>query len=171
MWEGLKYVTNYKGSVAGTANTDITLADEPNHYFAHFEKTKDTPASHTSLPVVSSVHTLQILSLQEHQVAVCSRQWIRGKLEVPGKVLKVCVDQLSTVFTKIFNLSLTQTTIPQYLKSALIIIDPDKISHWGKLSDDSELPGEERGECCKLFLDTEENEQLKHRETGNLLVT
>ncbi len=40
---------------------------------------------------------------------------------VTGRVLKECADQLSAVFTKIFNLSLSTATIPSCLKSAIII--------------------------------------------------
>ena len=45
---------------------------------------------------------------------------------VLGKVLKACADQLSQVFTSIFNLSLTQATIPACLKSTTIIPVPKK---------------------------------------------
>ena len=47
---------------------------------------------------------------------------------VPGKVLKTCADQFSTVFTNIFNLSLTQAIIPPYLKSTVIILVPKKFT-------------------------------------------
>ena len=40
---------------------------------------------------------------------------------VLGMVLRACIAQLSQVFTTIFNLSLTQSTIPACLKSATII--------------------------------------------------
>ena len=40
---------------------------------------------------------------------------------VTGRVLKECADQLSEVFTKIFNLSLSKSIIPPCLNSATII--------------------------------------------------
>lgn len=45
---------------------------------------------------------------------------------VPGRVLKSCADQLAGVFTRIFNSSLSQATIPSCLKSATIIPVPKK---------------------------------------------
>lgn len=47
---------------------------------------------------------------------------------VPGKVLKECAGQLTAVFTKIFNLSLAQATIPSCLKTSIIIPVPKKPS-------------------------------------------
>lgn len=43
----LKHITNYKGSVAGSVNTDITLTEALKQFFACFVKPKDIPASHT----------------------------------------------------------------------------------------------------------------------------
>ena len=43
---------------------------------------------------------------------------------VPGKVLKACADQLTGVFTSIFNLSLSQAIIPSCLKASTIIPVP-----------------------------------------------
>lgn len=99
-----------EGSVAGI---DVSLAEELNSFFARFEKAKDLSASHT-------------LSLQEHQVRSVFRSVNQRKAAdgVPGKVLRACADQLSTVFTKIFNLSLTQSTVPHCPKSATTIPAP-----------------------------------------------
>lgn len=45
---------------------------------------------------------------------------------VSGEVLKTCADQLTEVFKKIFNLSLSQTTVPPCLKTSIIIPIPKK---------------------------------------------
>lgn len=47
---------------------------------------------------------------------------------VPGKVLKACADELSHVFTSIFNLSLSQAVVLPCLKSSTIIPVPKKTS-------------------------------------------
>ena len=47
---------------------------------------------------------------------------------IPGKVLKACAAELLQVFTTIFNLSLTQSTLPACLKSATIIPVPKKLT-------------------------------------------
>jgi len=49
-----------------------------------------------------------------------------GPYGVPGKVLKACCNELSAVFTTIFNLSLAQAIVPSSLKSATIIPIPKK---------------------------------------------
>ncbi|KAK3511380.1 hypothetical protein QTP70_005303 [Hemibagrus guttatus] len=53
---------------------------------------------------------------------------------VPGRVLKDCADQLSGIFTKIFNQSLALSTVPPCLKSSIIFPLPKK-SHISSLSD------------------------------------
>lgn len=45
---------------------------------------------------------------------------------VPGRLLKACSDQLTEVYTKIFNTFLAQANIPPFLKSAIILPLPKK---------------------------------------------
>jgi hypothetical protein len=45
---------------------------------------------------------------------------------LPGCVLKACAHQLSSVFTDIFNLSLTESVIPTCFKQTTIIPVPKK---------------------------------------------
>jgi hypothetical protein len=47
-----------------------------------------------------------------------------GPNGLPGHVLKACVDQLSGVFTDIFNLSLTESVIPTCFKQTTIVPVP-----------------------------------------------
>ena len=42
----------------------------------------------------------------------------------PGHVLKACIDQLASVFTDIFNLSLTESVLPTCLKHTTIVLVP-----------------------------------------------
>lgn len=60
----------------------------------------------------------------------CSAGWALRKAagpdDVPGEALKACADQLAQVFTKIFNLSLAQASIPACLKSSSIIPIPKR---------------------------------------------
>lgn len=65
----------------------------------HITNQKDRNATHTSMDV----------SLAED----LNRYLAPGPDGVPRKVLKVCTDQLCTVFTDIFNQSLTQEKVPQ----------------------------------------------------------
>jgi hypothetical protein len=43
---------------------------------------------------------------------------------LPGRVLKACVDQLASVFTDIFNLSLTESVISTCFKQTTIVPVP-----------------------------------------------
>ena len=47
-----------------------------------------------------------------------------GPDRLPGHVLKACADQLASVFTDIFNLSLTESVIPICFKQTTIIHVP-----------------------------------------------
>ena len=127
-WQGIKKITNYKGSNTTTVDADTSLAEELNSFFARFEVNGPTTVTlHSQHSPTSSTHTL---TLQEHQVrrvlgSVNPRE-AAGPDGVPGKVLKACAYQLSGVLTNIFNLSLSQATIPPCLKSATIIPVPKK---------------------------------------------
>ena len=81
-------------------------------------------------PLTQSAPSYDPLTVQAQEVA---RMLVRvnprkaaGPDGVPGKVLRACADQLSQVFTKIFNLSLSQATIPACLKTTTIIPMPNK---------------------------------------------
>ena len=45
---------------------------------------------------------------------------------LPGCVLKACADQLASVFTDIFNLSLTESVIPTCFKQTIIVPVPNE---------------------------------------------
>jgi hypothetical protein len=47
-----------------------------------------------------------------------------GPDRLPGHVLKACTDQLASVFTDIFNFSLTESVIPTCFKQTTIIPVP-----------------------------------------------
>ncbi len=53
---------------------------------------------------------------------------------IAGRVLKDCADQLAAVFTRIFNQSLSQSTVPPCLKSPIIVPLPKK-PHINSLND------------------------------------
>ena len=43
---------------------------------------------------------------------------------LPGRVRRACADQLASVFTDIFNMSLTESVIPTYFKQTIIVPVP-----------------------------------------------
>ena len=81
----------------------------------------------TSHPTVHSSFTF---TLVEHDVrrtlrAINPRK-AAGPDGVTGRVLKDCADQLSGIFTRIFNQSLAQATVPLCFKSSTIVPLPKK---------------------------------------------
>ena len=50
-----------------------------------------------------------------------------GPDRLPGRVLKACVDQLASVFTDMFKLSLTESVIPTCFKQTTIVSVPKKV--------------------------------------------
>lgn len=127
VWQGIQHITNYKPSNSTTADGDASLAEELNCFFARFEA---EPEEFVTILPPAPNNNNYTLTVQEHEVrrvlrAVNPRK-AAGPDGVTGRVLKECADQLSEVFTKIFNLSLSKSIIPPCLKSATIIPLPKK---------------------------------------------
>ncbi|KAK1801020.1 hypothetical protein P4O66_004683 [Electrophorus voltai] len=104
---------------------NASLADELNFFFARYDvKTAETD---TLTPPSSNSH---FSTVQEHEMRRVLKAVFPRKGASPdgvsGRVLKECADQLSEVFMKIFNLSLSKSIIPPCLKSATIITLPKK---------------------------------------------
>ena len=51
----------------------------------------------------------------------------KGPDGLPGRVLRACADQLTTVFTDMFNLSLVESVIPTCFKPTTIVPVPNKV--------------------------------------------
>ena len=124
VWQGVQHITSYKSSNLPAVDGDASLAEELNLFFARFETTS---VAVTPLPPVNSAHTLTVEESEVRRTlkAVNSRK-AAGPDGVAGRVLKDCADQLAGVFTKIFNQSLSQCTVPPCLKSSVIVPLPKK---------------------------------------------
>lgn len=118
-------MTNYRPSNFSATDGDTSLAEELNHFFAHFE-VEPTGIAKTHPPA----HSTHILMLEEHEVrrtlrAVNPRKAM-GPDGVSGQMLRDCAGQLAGDFTKIFNQSLSQAVVPSCLKNSTIIPIPKK---------------------------------------------
>ena len=122
-WQGIKHITNYKGNNSTPPNTDASLAEELNCFFARFEAKSPTPDVRSPPASSSFPFTGQEHDMRQVFRSVNPRK-ATGPDRVPGKELKECADQLSTVFTNIFNLSLAQAATPSCLKTSTIIPIP-----------------------------------------------
>lgn len=119
MWRGLKTITDYKSSNP-QINHDRSLPDTLNQFFACFNMQNNGVGAQISLP--KEEHAL---ILQQYQVKSTLRRIkitkAAGPDRVSGHTLKSCADQLTGVFTNIFNISLQQALVPNCLQSTTII--------------------------------------------------
>ena len=123
MWSGLKTITDYKGK-SHQAEVSVSLAEELNTFYARFE-------SHTRSEVLLEQDSCP---LQVSVTDVCKSfrrvnvHKAPGPDNIPGRVLKACAPELAEVFSDIFNLSLSQSVVPNSFKRATIIPVPKKPS-------------------------------------------
>ena len=108
-----------------TCHSDPSLPDELNDFYARFEVNSIIPAQ--TLPPSPTDQVLQVSTAEVKRVlASVNPRKAAGPDNIPGRVLKDCAEQLSDVFTDIFNTSLSQAAVPTCLKSATIIPVPKK---------------------------------------------
>ncbi|CAJ1076957.1 uncharacterized protein LOC125983400 [Xyrichtys novacula] len=122
VWQGVQQLTNYK-STLGAAEGEASLAEELNTFFARFEV--EPPKAATPHPMVHSNFTLTEHEVRRTLRAVDPRK-AAGPDGVPGRVLRDCAEQLAGVFTRIFNQSLAESSVPPCLKSSIIVPLPKK---------------------------------------------
>ncbi|KAK3528499.1 hypothetical protein QTP70_000472 [Hemibagrus guttatus] len=154
VWKGLKAITNYKPRAPHSVN-DVRLANSLNEYYCCFERQWNSPdppqsspyqllissssSSYTSIPVSpTQLHTLATphpppltpLTIKEEEVnrlfkRLNTRKAI-GLDSVSPSLPKHCANQLSPVFTDIFNTSLETSHVPACFKTSAIVPVPKK---------------------------------------------
>ena len=153
VWKGLKQITNYKPTPPRYIN-NLRLANELNVFYCRFDRQRDRPDTiphdtfsqphPTDSPTTSSTGpphlqssvsptsptTVTTLCLQEWDVHRLFKSQNPRKAAGPDSVspstLKHCADQLSPVFTDIFNSSLETCHVPACFKASTIIPVPKK---------------------------------------------
>ncbi|KAK0148820.1 hypothetical protein N1851_010766 [Merluccius polli] len=133
MWKGIQSITNYK-TPPHTCNTEPSLPDALNHFYARFEaqntwglmyeglinagfslnllcETDPWPEKKSNPPPDDQVLILTPTSVRMTLSKVDPRKAM-GNDNIPGRVLKACAEQLAAVFTDIFNTSLVQAVVP-----------------------------------------------------------
>jgi hypothetical protein len=92
-----------------------------NAFYAHFEESRTEAC--TRAPAVLD-DCLIMLSVAD--VRKTFKQFnIHKAVGLRGRVLKACADQLASVFTDIFNLSLTESVISTCFKQTTIVPVPN----------------------------------------------
>ncbi|MCI4377016.1 hypothetical protein PGIGA_G00198560 [Pangasianodon gigas] len=130
MWQGLQHITDYKTTTNTTISLSDSLPDDLNTFYARFETSSlvDTERTHTHTrttqspsppPTVSSAVVHKALRKINPRKAA-------GPDNIPGRALRACATELADVLTSIFNLSLSQNTVPTCFKTTTIIPLPKK---------------------------------------------
>ena len=119
----MQTITDYKGKHSRELPSDTSLPDELNHFYARFEASNTEACMRASAVRHDCVITLSVANVSNtfKQVNIHKSAGPDG---LPGRVLKACADQLSSVFTDIFNLSLTESVIPTGFKQTTIVPVP-----------------------------------------------
>ncbi|KAK3509870.1 hypothetical protein QTP70_018489 [Hemibagrus guttatus] len=123
MWKGIQTITDHKPSIQSLPTSNAFLPDEFNHFFACFNKgvIRHTRNAEPS----TAVHPISLSTTEVHSaLSRVDPRKSAGPDGIPGRVLRVCADQLAQVFTDIFNLPLAQATVPTCLKTTTIIPVP-----------------------------------------------
>ena len=106
MWQGLQTITDYKGKHSRKLPSDASLPDELNAFYARFNASNTEACMRAPAVPDNCLIMLSIADVSKtfKQVNIHKAE---GPDELPGRVLRACVDQLAIVFTDIFILSLT----------------------------------------------------------------
>ena len=122
MLQGLQTINDYKGKTSHVADTAFLLPDKLNTFFALFEGNTVPPTRPAtndcefSFPVAEVSKTFKCVN-------PCKAAGPDG---ITSRVLRACADQLTGVFTDIFNLFLSQSAVPTCFKMSTIVAVPRK---------------------------------------------
>ena len=95
--------------------SDMNLPDELNYFYARFEASNAETCMSASVVLDDCVITLSAADVSKTFKQVNIHK-AAGPDGLPGRVLRACADQLASVFTNIFNLSLSESVIPTCFK-------------------------------------------------------
>jgi hypothetical protein len=121
MWQCLQSNTDYKKKTSPATDQDVLLPDKLN-FFAHFED-NTVPLTLPSTKTCGLSFTAANVSKTFKCV---NPRKAAGPDGIPSRILRTCADQLASVFTDIFNQSLSQSAVPKCFKRATIVPLPKK---------------------------------------------
>ena len=102
-----------------TADSDTSLPDELNYLSARFEANNTETCMRGPAVLDDCVITFSTAKVSKTFKQVNIHK-AAGPNELPGCVLRACADQLASVFTDIFNLSLSKSVIPTCCKQTTV---------------------------------------------------
>ena len=104
MWQGIQTITNYR-IVPPVCDDDVDFLNELNVFFGRFEALNNSPAVKYFPHQDEQALILDIAKVRRSLRSVNSQKAL-GPDNLPGRVLRECVDQLACVLMDIFNTSL-----------------------------------------------------------------
>ncbi|KAK3518561.1 hypothetical protein QTP70_001593 [Hemibagrus guttatus] len=119
MWQGIQSITNYRPAPPA-CDSDVSLPDALNSFYARFEAQHDMTARNTIPPPEDQVLCLTTANVRKTLCRVNPRK-AAGPDNIPASVLRECAEQLADVFTDIFNIFLSSAVVPTCLKNTTII--------------------------------------------------
>ena len=100
----MQTITDHKGK-HNSEPSDMSLSDELNYFYVGFEASTTEACMRAPAVLDDCVITLSIADVSKILKQVNIHK-AAGPDGLPGLVLRACADQLASVFTDIFNLSL-----------------------------------------------------------------
>ena len=107
MCQSLKTITDYKGKPTCELPSDASLPDELNAFYACFEASNTEACMRAPAVPDDCVIKISVTDVSKTFKQVNIHKAV-GPDGLPGRVIKACMDQLVSVFTDIFKLSLTE---------------------------------------------------------------
>ncbi|KAK2920685.1 hypothetical protein Q8A73_000170 [Channa argus] len=129
MWEGLQHITDYRTTTTNITTLKDSLPDDLNTFYICFEGpsyTAERGPTHT-LTTQPSSPPPTVSTTQVHKaLRKINPRKAAGPDNIPGRALRACANELADVLTSIFNLSLSQCTVPLCFKTTTIVPLPNK---------------------------------------------
>ena len=116
----MQTITVNKGKHSRKLPSDTSLPDKLNYFYVHFEASSTETCMRASAVPDHCVVTLSAADVSKTFKQVYIHK-AAGTDVLPGHVLRASADQLASVFTDIFKLSLSESVIPTCFKQTPIV--------------------------------------------------
>ncbi len=124
MWQAIRNITGYK-SRSAPIMCEATLPDELNTFYARFDHLNKESAVKSTLPPEDLPLSVSTADVRRTLLTV-NMSKATGPDNIPVRVLITCANQLVDVITDIFNISLSQESVPTCFKTPTIVPVPKK---------------------------------------------
>ena len=128
MWSNISKITHYKGPKRTVDDSDATLPDRLNEFYSRFDRDNNTTPVYTPVPDDAPPP----FTISEHEVRCVFNSQKPNKAAGPDALkpcfLKSCSNEISPIFTQIFNWSLKISVVPSCFKMSNITPVPKKSS-------------------------------------------